>query len=69
MVLTSDQGGKQKKVPHYRNDLPHYPLVLCSDLPNDHGHFDEVCFFSKFGLKLFISRVEVREVPIFVEIW
>ena len=22
--------------------LPHRPLVLCSNLPNDLGHFDEV---------------------------
>ena len=25
-----------------RKKLPHRPLVLCSNLPNDHGHFDEV---------------------------
>ena len=24
------------------NDLPHRPLVLCSNLPTDHVHFDEV---------------------------
>ena len=28
-------GGSRKK-------LPHRPPVLCSNLPNDHGHFDEV---------------------------
>ena len=29
------QGGKQKK-------LPHRPNNLYSNMPNDHGHFDEV---------------------------
>ena len=37
-----NQGGKQKKLPHRPNDLPHRPLVLFTNLPNDHGHFDEV---------------------------
>ena len=27
-----DQGGKAEK------NLPHHPLVLCWNLPNDHGH-------------------------------
>ena len=36
------QGGNQKKLPRRPNDLPHHPLVLCSNIPNDHGHFDEV---------------------------
>ena len=35
------QGGKQKKQPRRPNALPH-SLELCSNLPNDHGHFDEV---------------------------
>ena len=26
---------------HYLNDLPHYPLGLCSNLPNDHRPFDK----------------------------
>ena len=34
-------GGSRKKLPHRLNDLPYRPLVLCSNLPNDHGHFDE----------------------------
>ena len=36
-------GGKQKKkLPRRPKDLPHHSLVLCSNLPNDHGHFNEV---------------------------
>ena len=36
------EGESRTKVPHYLNDLPHYPLLLCSNLPNDHGHFDDL---------------------------
>ena len=28
-------------MPHRPNDLPHRPLVLCSNLSDDHGHFHE----------------------------
>jgi len=33
--------------------MPHHSLVLCSNLPNDHGHFDEVKleFKTKFRKK------------------
>ena len=43
-----NQRGKQKK-------LPRRPLVLCSNLPNDHGNFDEVYlqFKTKFRKKGF----------------
>ena len=36
--------GEQTKLPTVLtpNDLPHRPLVLCLNLPDDHGHFDEV---------------------------
>ena len=35
--------GKQRtELPHRLNNLPHRPLVLYSNLPNDNGHFDEV---------------------------
>ena len=33
-------GGKIKKMTHRQNDLPPHPLVLCSTLLNDHGHFN-----------------------------
>ena len=43
VTLTLKQGGQQKKKqPHRLNDLPCRPLVLCSNLPNDHGYFNEV---------------------------
>ena len=35
-------GQAEKNLPHRPNDLPHRPLLLCLDLPNKHGHFDEV---------------------------
>ena len=35
-------GGSRKTLPHRTDDLPHLPKVLCSNLPSDHGHFDEV---------------------------
>ena len=35
-------GGAEIKLPHRPNGLPHRPLVLCSNLPIDSGHFDEV---------------------------
>ena len=52
--LTLIQGGKQKKkLPRRPNDLPHRHLVLYLNLPNDHGHFDEVQleFKTKFRKK------------------
>ena len=39
------QEGKQKKMPQRQNDLPQHPLVLCSNLPDDLCHFDEVLLF------------------------
>ena len=43
-VTSMEPGGKAEK------QLSHHPLVLFSNLPNDHGHFDEVQleFKSKF---------------------
>ena len=37
-------------MPRRPNDLPHRPLILCSNLPNAHGYFDEVLleFKTKF---------------------
>ena len=41
-MIDLSQWGSRKKLPHHLNDLPHHLVVLCSNLPNDHGHFDEV---------------------------
>ena len=52
--IRKQQGEKQKtKLPHRPNDLPHRLLVLCSNLPNAHGHFNEVQleFKTKFRTK------------------
>ena len=52
-------GGKQnKKLPRRQNDRPHHPLVLCSNLPDDHGHFNEVNL--EFKTKLRKTKMTTR---------
>ena len=41
LTLCGIRRGDQKKLPHRPNDLPHRPLLLFLNVPNDHGHFDE----------------------------